>query len=331
MATAPADTDAEIARLRREVERLRAVEERLDAREAELRELLEGVNVVILRWDPQGRILFLNPFGLALFGYTEAELLGRSVMGTIVPETESSGRDLALMIADILEHPERYTNNENENMRRDGERVWITWRNRPVLDRTGRLREIVSIGVDTTERKRAEEALRHLTVHDNLTGLFNTRHLYETLPRLIRECGARGRPLSLIFADLDRFKRAVDTHGHLNGSLLIQQVAAVLRGAAPAGGFGVAYAGDEFVFVLPDHDRDAAVAVAERLREAVAGTTFRTDSGRAVRLTASFGVATCPDDATGDADLLASADQALFRVKARGRDAVGTSVPPTAR
>ena len=82
------------------------------------------------------------------------------MVGTIVPETETSGRDLAQMIAELLRHPDRYVNNENENMRRNGERVWITWRNRVLHDAAGKVRELLSIGIDTTERKRAEEALR---------------------------------------------------------------------------------------------------------------------------------------------------------------------------
>src|SRR4029450_11408124 len=100
---------------------------------------------IILRWDPEGRILYVNEYGQDYFGYTFGELIGRSVIGTIVPQTETSGRDLS---------------NENENMRRDGERVWVTWRNRPVLDEAGGLREIVSTGIDTSERKLADDALR---------------------------------------------------------------------------------------------------------------------------------------------------------------------------
>ena len=121
---------------------------------------MSNINSIVLRWDPEGRILYLNEYGQDFFGYTLRELLGRSVVGTIVPQTETTGRDLAQVMHDVLRHPGRYLSNENENMRRDGERVWVTWRNRPVLDESGGLREIVSTGIDTTNRKRAEEALR---------------------------------------------------------------------------------------------------------------------------------------------------------------------------
>src|SRR4029453_18984469 len=156
----PADSGAEVERLRSEVAVLREAVRSLSATVAEQRDLLSNLNSIILRWDPEGRILYLNEYGQDFFGYTMSELTGRSVVGTIVPQAETSGRDLARLMHDILRNPGSYLSNENENMRRDGERVWVTWRNRPVLDDAGALREIVSTGIDTTARKLAEDALR---------------------------------------------------------------------------------------------------------------------------------------------------------------------------
>src|SRR5499425_1709560 len=204
------DADA----LRREVERLRGELARLRADEATYRGIVDRTNSIVLRWDPEGRVIFLNEYGQRLFGYTSEELVGHSVLGLIVPDTESSGRDLVAMIRDLLRHPERYLANENENCRRNGERVWITWRNTPIIDAEGRLVEILSTGIDTTERKRAEDALRaneerfrQLAVRDDLTGLYNTRYLYQALQALIATSAAAGTPFSILFVDLDRFKR----------------------------------------------------------------------------------------------------------------------------
>jgi PAS domain S-box-containing protein len=110
--------------------------------------------------DVVGRVTFLNEFAEKFFGYEERELLGRSVIGTIVPETETGGRDLVQMIRELAAHPERYERNENENVRRNGERVWIVWTNRPVYDQSGRLVEVLCIGNDITELKSAEMQLR---------------------------------------------------------------------------------------------------------------------------------------------------------------------------
>ena len=92
---------AEIRRLRREIAQLRAAE-------ASYRTIVDRTNSIVLRWDPEGRVLFLNDFGLRLFGYTLDEVVGHSVLGLIVPDTETSGRDLIAMIQDLLSHPERY-------------------------------------------------------------------------------------------------------------------------------------------------------------------------------------------------------------------------------
>src|SRR5258706_6233923 len=137
----PAVLRAEIRRLRQEIVGLRAAE-------VSYREIVDRTNAIVLRWDPEGRVIFLNEFGLRLFGYTLGEVVGRSVLELIVPDADSSGRDLVAMINDILRHPERYVSNENENMRRNGERVWITWRNTPIVDADGRLVEILSTGID---------------------------------------------------------------------------------------------------------------------------------------------------------------------------------------
>jgi PAS domain S-box-containing protein len=127
--------------------------------EAKYRELVESANSIIMRRDVTGHITFFNEFAQDFFGYSKDEILGRNVIGTIVPEVERSGRDLKEMIEDIGKHPERYTNNENENMRANGERVWIAWTNKPIRDEHGQITEILCIGNDITERKRAENAL----------------------------------------------------------------------------------------------------------------------------------------------------------------------------
>lgn len=139
----------------------RVLTERALARSEEnYRQLIQSVNSIILRLDTQGRITFLNDFALRLFGYSAQELLGRNIVGTIVPETESSGRDLRQMIKDLLADPEKYAFNENENLRRNGERIWVSWTNRAVFGDSGELIELLAVGNDVSERRQAEERLR---------------------------------------------------------------------------------------------------------------------------------------------------------------------------
>lgn len=169
----------------------------LQQSEHKYRELVENANSIILRWSRDGIITFLNEFGLRFFGFTEQEVFGRSVMGTIVPESEDSGRDLRAMIADILAEPQKYAHNINENMRRNGERVWIDWTNKIVFEEQGEVKEILSIGSDITERVRTEEALkesealfRSLADHANvIIGILQGTKLVYVNPYLVQITG----------------------------------------------------------------------------------------------------------------------------------------------
>lgn len=143
----------------------RVAEDRLAERERLYRELVEYANSIILRWGVDGRITFLNEFGQRFFGYSAEEILGREVVGTIVPATESGGRNLELLMEQICAAPEWFGQNLNENMRRNGERVWIAWTNRIVQDEEGHIVEVFSVGTDVTERRRAEERIRESEAH----------------------------------------------------------------------------------------------------------------------------------------------------------------------
>ena len=142
------------------------IEEALKASEREYRELVMLANSIILRWTRDGRITFLNEFGQRFFGYTNSELVGRHVIGTIVPEADTTGRDLRRLMDEVCAYPKRFERSSNENMRCNGERVWIDWTNKVVLDERGQIREILSIGSDITERMLAEEQVQKL--HEEL-------------------------------------------------------------------------------------------------------------------------------------------------------------------
>jgi PAS domain S-box-containing protein len=134
----------------------------LHASEIKYRELVMLANSIILRLSCDGRITFLNEFGQRFFGYAEEEILGRSVLETIVPEKDSRGRNLGSLMEEIFADPRRFEHNINENVRRNGERVWIDWRNKMVFDARGQLKEILSVGSDITDRVQALEEIQRL-------------------------------------------------------------------------------------------------------------------------------------------------------------------------
>ena len=146
----------------RDVTEQKIMEETLSSSEQKYRELVTLANSIILRWSRDGRILFLNEFGQKFFGYTEKEIIGRQLLETIVPERDSAGRNLQQMLEEIKTNPQKFECNINENIRRNGERVWIDWRNKTVFDEEGQAKEILSIGSDVTDRIQAEEQIRRL-------------------------------------------------------------------------------------------------------------------------------------------------------------------------
>ena len=155
----PVDRSDELGRLARNFNHMvLAIRQNEDELKRKAEEL-EGVPSVILRWDTEGRIRFINPFGLELFGYREEELIGLRILDTIVPNTPEIEENLERMIANIADDPAAYENDESENRTKDGRSVWMAWRNRPIVDEDGRLREILTIGIDITERRRIEREI----------------------------------------------------------------------------------------------------------------------------------------------------------------------------
>ncbi len=124
-------------------------------------ELIRNANSIMLRWKKDKKIEFINDFGLKTFGYKESELIGKNV-SILVPKTESSGKDLTSLIKGITKYPEKYLTNENENIKKDGSRFWVTWTNRAIKDKNGDLAAIIAIGNDITKLKEAEKRIKSL-------------------------------------------------------------------------------------------------------------------------------------------------------------------------
>jgi two-component system cell cycle sensor histidine kinase/response regulator CckA len=143
----------------RDMTAYREAQRRLERSQQKYRDLVENAGSIILRWDTSGVITFINDYGQRFLGYSEEDLLGKSVIGTIVPDRDSSGRDLVAMIEGITSNPDEYTYNENENVTKDGRSIWVSWSNKPVYNEVGQLVGILSIGTDITERKKLEQQL----------------------------------------------------------------------------------------------------------------------------------------------------------------------------
>lgn len=176
---------------------------------------------------------------------------------------------------------------------------------------------VMALALDHALLLRQAEAL---SVTDDLTGLHNSRFLRDALHREAKRAIRYGRPLSVLFVDLDGFKTVNDTHGHLCGSRAIVEAATLIRACARESDIAARYGGDEFVVVLPDTPAEGAVVVARRVRDRLAAFPFLQSLHLDVRLTASVGIATLPDVTLVPEDLLRAADEAMYRVKERGKN-----------
>lgn len=134
-------------------------EEALRESENRYRDLVQTANSAIIRWSRDGSITFMNDYGLRFFGYSEAEIVGRDVR-ILLPRDGSQNNDMSFLVDKILSRPGQHQQNINENVCRDGRRVWMAWTNRPVHNADGQISEILAVGIDITEQKLAEEAMR---------------------------------------------------------------------------------------------------------------------------------------------------------------------------
>jgi len=135
------------------------MEEALRKSETKYHDLVDTARSIILMLDRDKKITFINKYGEEFFGYRLEEIAGNPVVGTIVPEKDSAGRNLRSLIGDVFNKPEAHLVQENENVKKNGERVWISWANRLLHDEAGKPAGFLSVGTDITARKRAEELI----------------------------------------------------------------------------------------------------------------------------------------------------------------------------
>jgi len=175
------------------------------------------------------------------------------------------------------------------------------------------------------ENARAVEKIQELTITDDVTGLYNARHLYKTLETEVYRSARFGYEFTVLFIDLDHFKQVNDTFGHLIGSKLLSEIGYLIKAQLRLIDYAFRYGGDEFVILLPQTSKDAALNVARRLRDNLRTTPFCSDEGLNLTVKASIGLATYPHDAKTPHDIIRQADEMMYLVKNTTRDNIGVA------
>ncbi|CAH0311179.1 putative signaling protein CC_0091 [Massilia sp. Bi118] len=287
----------------------RLAEEALRKSEQRFRNLFQQAGDSILITDRQLRIVAANGRACAHFGYREDELLGMSARE--IDSNFSYGVELYESLLRGQTHLLRIV-----KKRKDGSTF-------PAEVRVSRFEEngqgfFQAIIRDLTEREDAERQLQHLATHDTLTGLPNRALLHERLQRMLDDC-APGRSVAVMFLDLDRFKEVNDSFGHEHGDVLLCEVAARLRRVLRPADVVARLGGDEFVVAAESGGgSDAAASIAAKLLEVL--TLPVTVGAQDVVVGASIGISMYPRDAATRELLFQTADTAMYRAKAEGRN-----------
>ena len=167
------------------------------------------------------------------------------------------------------------------------------------------------------------EYFEHLSNTDGLTELYNHRYFQNMLHIEVERERRYRRPLSLLMIDIDNFKSCNDTHGHLMGDVVLQQVGALVKKSTRGCDYVARYGGEEFAVILPETTKQEAVVVAERIRAAVAEHQFTTSAGKSIdTVTVTIGLASFPEDAQDKVELIDKADKGLYQGKTSGKNCV---------
>jgi diguanylate cyclase (GGDEF)-like protein/PAS domain S-box-containing protein len=267
---------------------------------------------LICTTDVRGRIVYFSPGAESMLGMSMAQAVGRPAH-----DLYTGGRQDAERIMRLLrESPHgRVSNLELQMKRADGKTLHGSLSVSYLKDGRGRVVGTLGIGKDITDRVRLEERLRELSRTDDLTGLYNQRHLHDRLREEAARAQRQKQPLSLVLFDLDGFKQVNDRLGHIEGDRLLRAFAAALGdNIRKEVDSAFRYGGDEFVILLPDTPAVKADRAARRIAKAAA--VMLAPKG----VTASWGVASLPK--SGDVSaLVKEADAAMYGMKS-GRENV---------
>ena len=289
----------------------------LEQRAQMLQQIVENASEAIITMKEDGQILTANRAVEMTFLYRPEEVIGQPFT-LLFPEDGPEQRARGMLETSAAG---RSWQGELPARRKDGS-VFPAQMSCSILrDRSGRVRCLIGIVRDVTERRQFLDQLKHLSITDNLTGLYNHRFFHERLQYEFARARRYREQLGCIMIDVDFFKTVNDTYGHLLGDEVLKSLAGIISRATRAVDLVARYGGEEFAILLPSTDIEGAARCAEHVWKSVGTTEICTQQG-ALRLTVSAGVAALGEDMKDEEELCRRADAALLIAKRRGRNNV---------
>jgi diguanylate cyclase (GGDEF)-like protein/PAS domain S-box-containing protein len=299
-------------------------EEALRESEDRYRTLVENASDVVFRTDENGYFTFVNPAVIRITGYEEEEIIGKQYTILIRPDMRDEamkffGRQFVKGI--------KNTYSEYPMLTKEGHELWFG-QNTQLIVEDGNVTGFQAVARDITERKEVEAQLknsekryRELSIVDDLTQLYNSRHFYFQLKIELDRSNRYKQPLTLLLLDLDNFKQFNDAYGHIEGDQVLMRLGQVVKRCLRETDFAYRYGGEEFTILLPMTTSEDGAVTAERIRTEFKKENFSPAPSRDVHVTVSIGLAQYKPQEDMKA-FVHRVDQLMYQGKKSGKDRV---------
>ncbi len=304
-------------------DRKRAEEARRDS-ELKYRTLVENTHDFVFMVDREGLFTYVNPNLENITGYSLSDLKGQPFTFVIAPDEKKAIIDRfrkGIRVNASLPY-------ETGLINKEGKRVAVEFLTSNLCDSTGEVTGRFGVGRDITKRKESEALLqesenryRELSIIDDLTQLYNSRHFYQQLQMEIDRVDRYGQPLTLLLLDLDDFKQFNDTYGHIEGDQVLSRFGQVVKRCLRQTDSAYRYGGEEFTILLPMTTSGDGAVTAERIRAELKEEIFSPVSGKDVYITVSIGLAQYKSQEDMKA-FVNRVDQLMYQAKKNGKDRV---------
>jgi diguanylate cyclase (GGDEF)-like protein/PAS domain S-box-containing protein len=325
--------EQEIAGHKQAESQRRAALDALRESEERYRALVENASDMVSRTDNNGCFTFVNTSTIHITGYEEKEIIGKRYQEFIHPDARDEAiRFFGIQFVKKLKN----TYSEYPIITKDGHDVWIG-QNTQLIVEDGQVTGFQAVSRDITERKRlekevrdSEERYRELSIIDDLTKLYNSRHFYQQLKMEIDRLDRHEQPLSLLLLDLDDFKAFNDTYGHVEGDHVLLRLGQVIKRCLRKADSAYRYGGEEFTIILPMTTSEEGIVIAERIREELKKEDFSPVSGKQVHITVSIGLAQYKHE-EDEKVFVNRADHLMYQGKKNGKDRICSESYPQER